>query len=145
MSDLNFSTTKKENAVTIDDDPFVIREASGGTAVEYHNMALNGVTFGADGKPTKMIGQASVQVLLVGKCLYRIDPKTELVSREPVGTTWVERNLPAKVMKALFKVANDLSDLGEDQTEDDVKKEIKKLEDKLIEMETDSEGEPIDD
>lgn len=141
----DFSTTKKEQKVTIDDDPFIIREASGGTAVAYHNMALNGVTFGSDGKPVKMVGQAGVQGLLVGACLFRINPETGKTNSVSEGTEWVEKHLPAKVMKALFKIAKDLSDLGEESTsKEDIEKQIKKLQDQLIKMEDDSEGELTD-
>lgn len=138
---LSFSTTKVEKSVEIDGDQYLLREASGKTAVDYQNSALNGVTFGADGKPIRMVGQASVQILLVGQCLYKVLPSGGAAAN-PVGEKWVEANLPAKVLKALFKEAKDISALGEDQTEESVRAEIKKLEDQLIKMEEENEGEP---
>lgn len=141
---LSFSTTKIEKSVEIDGDQYVLREASGKTAVDYQNLALNGVTFGADGKPTRMVGQASVQILLVGQCLYAILPSGD-VAKNPVGEKWVEATLPAKVLKALFKEAKEISALGEEQTEESIQAEITKLQDQLIKMEEENEGEPSND
>lgn len=142
---LNFTTQRKQVDVTLDDKLFILKEASGGTAVEYQNAALNGVTFGADGKPQRMVGQASVQSILVGGCLYQTGQSGTALSSS-VGTKWVEENLPAKVMKALFKEAKEMSDLGEDEeTAEEIRNQIKKLEDKLIKIENDSLGESTED
>jgi hypothetical protein len=137
---LSFSTKRVELEVSIDEAKHFIKEASGKTAVEYQNLALNGVTFGADGKPQRMVGQASVQLLLVGQCLHACDP-SGAAYKNPVGQKWVEENLPAKVLKTLFEKIKEISNLGEKETEESLNKQMKKLQDKLLEIQTDPSGE----
>jgi hypothetical protein len=142
---LSFSTKKYEEEVTIDGAKYILQEASGGTAVEYQNMSLNGVTFGPDGKPQKMVGQANVQLFLVGNCLFATNPDTGLAYNNPVGMQWVQKTLPARALKQLFERVKEISHLGEEETPDSIREQIEKLQTRLNKLETDELGESQDD
>ena len=73
MKDFNF-----DDAPAIDPKPvkyqgrnYELREASAGTGAAYRNFQLQGITL-EDGKPKKLKGLASGDILLVSKCLFEV-------------------------------------------------------------------------
>jgi hypothetical protein len=117
---LNFSNIEPiELPVTVGSQEYTLREASGGAACRYRNALIECTRLGPEGKPTHLKGIASIEPLLVSLCLFDSNNK-----RVPVQ---VIEGWPARVQKALFNKAQEISELNEDDTEETVEQLEQKL------------------
>lgn len=108
---LSFDPTPRQKEVEIGGKTYTIKEASGKVATMYRDHVMNSAVLGANGKPVRVTGLASAEVLLVANCLY--DENDKLVPAEVVDG-W-----PSRVKKALYDLARDLSDLTPDEGKDE--------------------------
>ncbi len=131
MKNLSFSTVRASIDVTIDEEKYVLVEASGATGVAFQNAIVGGITYGENGKPQTLNGQASTQILLVGESLYKVNPDTGKAFKTPVGHKWVSDTLSSRILKELFEAAKELSSIGEDETDEAMQKQIDALQAKL--------------
>lgn len=138
MKNLSFSTVRASIDVTIDEEKYVLLEASGATGVDYTNSLVSGITYGENGKPQKLNGQASVQILLVGECLYKINPDTGKTFKTSVGQKWVRDTLSSRILKELFEAAKELSNIDETETAESIQKQIDTLQEKLDKKQNES-------
>ena len=133
MSELDFSSIEIQEQVVIGPDKkrYILREASGKTAREHRNALLASTQLGPDGKGgfrvTGLQDLASVEAKLVASCLFDENGKT-LHYQTVEG--W-----PARVQKALYERAKELSDLGEDDILGDKLKKALRRKDSPIEYE----------
>lgn len=111
------SLTPVEVPVTIAGESYTLREATGETAVQYRDAMLACTTLGPEGKPTIISGLAGVEPLLVSLCLY--DSIDHLVPEATI------RSWPARIQKALFERAKQISDLDEGEDEDEDEESVK--------------------
>lgn len=93
--------------VTINGEKYELREASGAAATEYTNGVVACTTLGSDGKPISVRGIASLQPVLVSRCLFKIGQDG---SRTPVPPNVIEA-WPQRVRKGLFERLEKISDL----------------------------------
>ena len=137
-NELKFDISLQEKEVTIGGDKYILREANGAAAVAFRNASLEGVTFN-DGKLQKLQGQASLEPLLVSMCLFFVG-EDGTVARSHVNKRTIE-TWPSGVMKELFEIVKEMSDLseGEDSVES-LQEQIDKLEEKKQKLEKDELG-----
>lgn len=88
-------------------EEYELREASGDDACRWKNAIIERTMLGPDGKPTGMKNIADTEPILVSLCLYDVSLKKKV----PVSKV---RSWPARVQKALFEKAKEISDLDED-------------------------------
>lgn len=116
---MDFDISLKEVPVTINKEAYVLVEASEDSACKYRNASMKTMTF-TDGKVTGMVGGADLEPLLVHLCLFQGDKAVPLHKI---------RSWPARVVKALFEKAKEISDLNEDTVEG-IDKEIATLQER---------------
>jgi len=103
-TELNFDDlTPIEIPVRIQGKNYVLREASGDAACRYRNAVLACAQLTPEGKAVSVRNLADVEPLLVSLCLF--DEKGNPVSVNQV------RKWPARVVKALYEKAKEISDL----------------------------------
>lgn len=134
---LKFSTQRAGIEVEIDDKKYALIEATGQVGVDYQNAATAAFTFGDTGQAKSVNGLANLQILLVGQCLYGINPDNGKTFKNPVGEKFVSEELPARVLKQLFEKAKEISHLDEDDSVDALKKQRDKLEERIAKKEND--------
>jgi hypothetical protein len=106
----DFSSLERVNIpVTVGDQQYILKEASGGAAKAYRNALMACMVLGPEGKPIKLSGLASVEPLLVSLCL--VDSKGRPVDQKTV-ESW-----PARIVKVLFEKAKEISGLTEEAEE----------------------------
>lgn len=122
MQPIVFDTVKrKEVPVTLEGTQYILRQASGDVAARYRNMVTK-CTKLRDGKVSGLEGVGDVEPQLVAWCLFRqTDNGEQCVPLQEV-RSWNE-----EVVRTLFDVAKDISNLGE---KEDIDEEIKKLQEK---------------
>jgi len=113
-NELTFSTQRACVPVKIDNEEYVLKEATGSDACIYRNAMLNSTTLGTDGKPTGLKDFANVEPLLVSLCLYNSEDRR--VTLEAVNT-W-----PSKIIKSLYAKAKEISELDETEEDDEAAK-----------------------
>ena len=101
-----------EIPVKIDGKDYVLREADGAAATSYRNQLLASMKLGPDGKPSSIHGLASVEPMLVSRCLF--DEKNKSVPLKVV------EGWPSRVQKTLFAKAKEISMLQEEATDRDL-------------------------
>lgn len=107
-----------EVPVSIDGRSYILREATGDAACRYRNALLACTQLGPEGKPSSVKGMADAEPLLVSLCLF--DDAGKPVSGPTI------RKWPARVLKALFDKATEISQLGEEEDDNDDKEAAKK-------------------
>lgn len=137
MNDLTPMTyedpTPKEVQVTIGSQQYVLREASGGTAIKWENAKLKYQKFGTDGNPTVMEGLASTKSLLLSMCLFEAELTKEGKSKpvpESVITSW-----PSRIQQDLFDRCKRISGLHEKLDKATLVKNIAEMQADLTEIE----------
>lgn len=117
MSDhLDFDLAPREQRVTLDGQPYAIREAPVGVGAAYRYQVMNTAHVGDDGKVVMGGGVAEGEVRLLVGCLFR-------VVETPGGTTYVQapeaftRGLPDRVAQPLIAVAKRLSNIDQPRRE----------------------------
>lgn len=113
-----------EVPVTLGDQRYVLREASGEAAERYQAAVLRGARL-ADGKVVGM-DLSGVESLLVSLCLVDHEGK-------PVPLSQV-KSWPARIQKALFEKAMDISGLREQETEEQLARRIADDQKRLAEL-----------
>lgn len=115
--------------VSVGDKEYVLREASGQAAVTWRNAIFSKTKLGPDGKPIGFGAMAEIEPLLVSLCLYNGDGRN--VPEQEV------RKWPARIQKALFERAKDISDLDEedDSNLEELYKQRKELDEKITKLE----------
>lgn len=103
-----------EVPVSVAGKKYVLREASGDAACRYRNALLKSTRLGPEGKPSVIDGLADVEPLLVSLCLFEVLSDGTL-AKGPV-PAHVIRSWPARIQKALFERAKQISDLEERET-----------------------------
>lgn len=88
-------------------DEYELKEATGDAACRWRNSILSKTKLGPEGKPQTIVDLADSEPVLVALCLY---PKG---SDKNINTALV-RSWPARVQKALFAKAKEISDVDED-------------------------------
>lgn len=94
-----------EIPVKVAGSSYTLKEASGKAAGTYRNACMAAITIGPTGKATAMKNLADVEPLLVSLCLF--DENGRNVPLSTI-TAW-----PARIQKALFNKAKEISELEE--------------------------------
>jgi hypothetical protein len=128
--ELEFDIAIKEVPVKINDKEHIVREATGAVAAAYRNAMLKGARLGPDGKSMHMEGGAEAEHVLVQGCLY--DKSGRRYTLATIAS-W-----PNRVIKPLFNIAHEISDLKEADTEDSLEKQRKDIQEKLDKMRSSS-------
>lgn len=114
---LNFSDLSViELPVQVGENSYTLKEANEATAVKWRNATMAAARF-RDGNISGFSGIADSEPLLVSLCLFDKDGKNV-----PIDTV---KEWPARIVKAMFENAKEISELGE--TEDTVKELEEKL------------------
>lgn len=125
------SVSLQEESVVIADKEYVLREASGDTAVQYRNKTMAGMAL-SDGKLSRIESLADAEPFLVSRCLFECG---EIQKNVPESTV---RSWPNRIQKALFDRAKEISSLDDELTVEQIDEQIKKLQEqraKLVEDE----------
>lgn len=115
--------------VTIGGEEYVLKEASGDTAVKYRNMLLRATKM-SDGKVSGIDGMADAEPYLVSACLFRIVDMKGTRTEVPVALAAV-RAFKDSILKQLFERVKKISGLDDKETEQSLKKKIADLTAKL--------------
>jgi len=118
--------TPQTEPVKLSGKDYYLREASGDAATKFANARLNCIKLGPDGKPQTVRGIADVEPLLVSLCLF-----DESGKNVPEATV---RSWPARVQKALFERAKEMSRLDDLETEAAIQSQIATLNNRLEEI-----------
>lgn len=121
-----------EIPVRIAGKQYVLREASTDAATKYRNAVLKSTRLDRDGHAMSLDGSADVEPLLVSMCLFEVNDKGETLNR-PVNVS-VVKTFPSKVTKELYDRVRAISGLGAEDTEEELEKEIKDLQERLEEL-----------
>jgi hypothetical protein len=121
--ELEFDIGIKEVPVKINGKEHLVREASGAVAAAYRNAMLRGARLGPDGKSMHMEGGAEAEHVLVQGCLF--DKSGRRYALATIAS-W-----PNRVIKPLFNIAHEISDLKEADTEEALEKQLKGTQEKL--------------
>jgi hypothetical protein len=126
-----------EVSLKIGGSDYILKEANGGIATEYRNATMKGFILGENGKPVRIDGLASIEPLLVSRCLIKVETDG---NRAAVPITTIKL-WPAKVLKALYQRCKDISELTEEEaTEEELEKQIAELQEKIETLREDAAG-----
>lgn len=124
MSEIRFDNiTPIEEKVHVGGVDYVLRETSGDAAVKYDNARLACYEY-QDGKLVRVHDLANLEPMLVSLCLFMVDGVT------PVSDATI-RVWPARVQKALYTRAREISGMNEPVTS--IEKQIELLQKQLEE------------
>ncbi len=125
-TDFNFDDlTPVEISITIANVDYTLREASEDAARQYQNK-LASYTKLQDGKVSGVSGPvADVQSFLVSLCLF--------TEKGPVGINTI-RGWTNRIVVRLFEKIQEISDMGGDETEKGLEKELAVLQKKLAKI-----------
>jgi polyhydroxyalkanoate synthesis regulator phasin len=129
--DFDSDPAPQEVKVTYQQKTYYLREPSEAIAVEYQNMATRATTI-TDGE-MKLGNLNDAEPYLVSKCLWeKINEQDKEIERNvPLGLL---RLWPSRVVRPLFDKAKEMGRLGQNESEDGLKKEITRLQKKLKKM-----------
>lgn len=118
MNELNFDDLALiEVPVSIGDKRYLLREASGNVACKYRNALLNCTVLGPEGKPQTVRNMADVEPLLVSLCLFQLLEQPDGTVKERPAQLADVRGWPNRIVKALFERAKEISELDEEEEE----------------------------
>lgn len=122
MSDLVFDSIAPITvSVSLGGSPYVLKEASGETAVTFRNMVFKYADVSSSGAGKISEGLASIAPMLVSKCLFSSQEDGTL---KPVSMAFVN-SLPARILDVLFQKAKEISGLDNAQSQEDRDKQAK--------------------
>lgn len=121
-----FDITPIQVEYRIGDIDYILREASGETAVKFSNAKLKNLVLD-DGKVTKVSGMANIQPLLISLCL------TEKASGKPVPEEII-KSWPSRIQTKLFDKAKEISDIDQEVTKEGLEKIIADAQKQLAEI-----------
>ena len=117
---------------------YVAVEASEGAAVAYNNAMMRAMKMSGQGNITGVDGMAEVEPILVGHCLYEATPAGTLPldqTGDPLASALVPpqaiRRWPSRVVKPIFDRIKAISDLGGEETEEALEKQVRDAQDRL--------------
>lgn len=116
--------------VSIGSLKYVLREASGEVACEYRNAQLACTQIGENGKAVSIQGIADVELLLVSRCIFRLDGDREVPVSISEVATW-----PSRVVKILYEKAREISEMDV-MSEEDLGKQREQLDQRIARMRT---------
>lgn len=132
--DVDFSDlTTIEITKKIGPHTYVIREASGDAACKYRNALMRSTKLGPDGKPSAYEGLADADPLLVSMCLFRLEGQKGNEKYIPVSVGEV-RAWPNKVQSYLVDKVRKISELGNEDNEEELQKQIEELQKRIEEL-----------
>lgn len=103
---LDFSDlTPRVETIPIGNEVYTLKPASANSVIAFRTKSAQAARYGNDGKLVGWEGLANVEPYLVSQCLY--DSQGRLVPDAKI------RQWPNKVLKALFKIAFEISDIEE--------------------------------
>lgn len=108
MNTLDFSSLSIQEVPVISPEGthYTLREANGKTATEHRNAIMASTQFGPDGKVIGIKNLANVEAAFVASCLWDAKGKNPSVI--------LIQSWPARVQKALYEKAKELSDFSDD-------------------------------
>ena len=108
MEQLDFSqlSIREVPVISPEGTHYTLREANGKTATEHRNAIISSTQFDANGKVVGVKDLASVEARFVASCLWDEKGKNPSVT---LVQAW-----PARVQKALYDKAKELSDFADD-------------------------------
>ncbi len=113
-------------SVTINQERYELREATGDVACRYRNALLKCTQLGPEGKPQKIEGMADIEPFLVSMCLFK---ENGAAVNAAVVRAW-----PSHVLKKLFETAKEISKLDEDETVESLEKQKAAIEKQLAKL-----------
>jgi len=105
-----------EKPVVVAGKAYTLREATGDASCKYRNAVLKCTRIGPDGTATALDNLADVEPLLVSLCL--VDDQGHHVHQSII------RSWPSRVVKKLFEVAKNISELGETDEDEEAAKNV---------------------
>lgn len=136
---LNFDSAEPVSIpVTIAGEKYLLREASESVATEYRNAQLMAmqVNESAEGNKIARVGRViDTESMLVSKCLFKIEELDGKETEKPVPLQQV-KNWPHRISHKLFKTAEQISNLGKEETREELIKQKKDIDSKLKKLET---------
>ncbi len=115
--ELNFDDIAPiEIKVTIQNEKYVLEEATGQVATKYLNARLGKIKFN-DGKASSLQGIADIEPFLVSMCLFKLDfgATGEVIKKTPVSVTTIQ-SWPFRIQDQLYKEAKRISQLDKIET-----------------------------
>ena len=132
--------TVQEFRYNLGGNAYILRPARGKAAMQYRNETFKAARLNQAGQTT-FDGLANAESLLVSLCLRKlatINKDGAMVEVEFTVPRQVIEDWPYKTMKALYEKAQEISQLGQDQSKESVVKQIADLQSKLRDMEENS-------
>ena len=139
MNDLDFSSLRPNvvegikvyDPVTRAVEEFILNEPSAGDGTEFRTRLQQAYKNDEDGNLIHL-GNADAEAMLVARCLRHADGR-------PVSETKV-KGWPDRVLRALYAKVEEISDIGQPMTEEQVVKAIKRLQKRLDKLRASSNG-----
>lgn len=134
---LEFDDEIKLEKARVGKNFYTLSEATGDAAVKYRETLLRSTKLNDDGKPSGFNGLSEIEPLLVSLCLYQGFPPPMLpdgLTPDPKALVPVTRikRWPSRIYRGFYKRIREISDLVEEEDkEEDIAKQIGKLQKKL--------------
>ncbi len=124
-TDFNFSAEPVKIPVTINGNPYVLREASEDAYTAYRNVSAKSIKHNEDGGAYFDGGQEA-DTLLLQRCLFEVLKNSSGDVEQPVKLDFV-RGLPRRITKTLYLKLREMSGLDEEsETVETLTKRIEK-------------------
>jgi len=132
---LIFSDTEfVEIPVQIGDTKYVLREGSGEVVKKYQSFTIAKARYGSKGTISRLEDMGDSEIYLISLCLFLQGEGGKADLSKPVDMKTIE-GFKSTVVATLFDKASEISGLKQLQTPKQIKEEIEKLEELLIEAE----------
>lgn len=109
MAEYTFETKLKEHTITIDGNPYTLREMNGIQRDKYLNKMAAKVEMGPGGQIQSVKDFSGTEVVLLEECLFDVENK-------PVPAK-VMQEWPSTILGRLFDLAQELSGMTEEARE----------------------------
>jgi hypothetical protein len=103
----NYSLTRKEEFVTIENEPYVIVQGSSRVVRDYRNVLEKSYVYDSDGKRIQSNGISGADYFLISKCLFKIEGDKRVPVKEEVILDW-----PDTVSRAILDDCERLTELA---------------------------------
>jgi hypothetical protein len=114
---------------------YMLREASGDAVAKFNNARARCVRF-QNGGMSAVDGQGDLEPLLVSYCLFEVYDTGEVATKSvPVAMV---RNWPERVIRRIYDKAREISEIDQDGSLEDLKKQRDKLNEQIAKMEEDA-------
>lgn len=140
LNEMQFDLKPITVPITLGTEKFWLHEASEAAVIAYRNAGINGVQLNEDGKPSKITDVGSSDSVLLCQCFYMAAPDGTFPYKggepNPANLVPLERirGLPSRVTKPIVARLKTISELDQDEEEEELLKKINELNRKLTKV-----------